>query len=431
MKIALVGRPNVGKSSLFNAISKKRISIVDEKEGVTMDRIYASLEFFGRGFELIDTGGISDNIDVREQAMIAIEEADVILQVVDGRVGVTLQDRDISRIVLRSKKRAVLVVNKVDDIGMKDMVWNFLELGFSDIFAVSATQRRGIDEVLECAIGEGRGEIREEEEAVEVAIVGAANVGKSTLLNSILDEKRAVVSEKPGTTRDSVSGRFVFNKRVYSLIDTAGIRRKKKEKEAVEKFSYIRTREAIERAKVVILVVDAMKGLTGQDKKIFSYIEKIGKGALIFLNKWDLVGSGGKRVKRECEEEIWGYPVLLGSALENMGLGEIFLEVEGICESLEKRVSTPLLNRFIEECLSKYSPPMVLGKRLKIYYLTQIGSGRFSLFVNRKDLMNRSYERYLVNSFRKRFEFFGVPVNFKVRAKGDGKGFLGMKYFKK
>lgn len=430
-KLAIVGRPNVGKSALFNRICRKKIAIVDEAEGVTRDRIYYEAEFFGRPFEVIDTGGIDPrskgdfNSHIKRQAEIAITEADSIVQVVDGQVGVTPLDTEIAKILLKTKKPLCLAVNKVDAVSQEPLVYPFYQLGISKIVPVSATQNWHIAELLEEALNPlPKTEFSEEKNPpLRLAIVGRPNVGKSSLLNYLLNEERTVVSPIPGTTRDSIDVTFTFDGIPYTLVDTAGIRRKPSEADVVEKFASIRTERAIEEADICLLVLDAQEGLTGQEKRIAHEIEAKGKGCVLLFNKWDLVkGFRMEHCLQGIEQEapfLLHCPKLFISALEGRNVDKIFPEVQRVQKAIAQRITTGQLNKFITSTMQKVHPPMIQGKRLRIYYMTQIDTKppTFLLFVNYPNLMLDTYKKYLINQFREVYDFTGVPVVFHLKGK--------------
>lgn len=428
-KIALIGRPNVGKSALFNRIAKKRIAIVDEMEGVTRDRLYADAELFGRPFEIIDTGGIDErsNIpfaeEVKMQAEIAIEEADSLIMVVDSRTGVTSLDEHVAHLLLKSGKPLALAVNKMDNEDESELA-SFYSLGIENIFAVSAIQGRNIVEILECALAPcPMIEENEEDQGIKVAIVGRPNVGKSTLINTLLDESRCVVSPIAGTTRDSIDVVVEWKGETFTIIDTAGIRRKKSEHEVVDKFAAIRTERAIERADVCILMLDSQDGMTAQEKRIAKMIEDKGKGCILFFNKWDLVkGFRMEHCKKSLEIEasfITYCPTLFGSAKTGRKIDELFPMIQEVHRNLGMRISTGQLNKFIEKAIHKVHPPMLQGKRLRIYYMAQIDVAppRFVFFVNNPDLLGDTYKKYLINQFRKTYQFTGIPLVFYLKGK--------------
>ncbi len=437
-KIALVGRPNVGKSALFNRICQKRISIVDEQEGVTRDRLYAKAEIFGQPFILIDTGGIDTTGTipfaelVRKQAEMAIEEADAVILVVDGQVGVTPFDEEVARKLVRSKKPLFLAVNKIDQHLDEDRIYPFSSFGIKEIFGISALQGRQVAELLEAVFRS----IKVEEESpaevpndvIRVAIVGRANVGKSTLLNQLLQENRSIVSPIAGTTRDAIDILFEKDGQKYLLIDTAGIRRKKAEKDVVDKFAAIRTEEAIHRADVCLLVLDSFEGFTVQERRIAAEIEAAGKSCVLLFNKWDLMKNlrmeHAMRGIRELAPFLTHCPAFFISAQFERNLDEIFPSVKEVFAARHQRIGTGQLNKFIEHCLQKYHPPLITGKRLRIYYLTQVESNppRFVLFVNKPDLMTDTYKKYLVNQLREYFPFSGCPIFFDLRGKEKPEG---------
>lgn len=427
-RIAIIGRPNVGKSALFNRICRKRIAIVDEAEGITRDRLYAKADLFGRPFEVIDTGGIDArspamfNTEVKEQAEIAIEEADGLILVVDGQIGPTDLDVELARIVLRQKKPLILAVNKIDTAHQEPLIAEFYGLGVSKVVGVSASQGRQVAELLELLFEAIPEEGEEEADPnIRLAIIGRTNVGKSTLVNSFLEERRCIVSPIAGTTRDSIDTRLEWNDTAYTLIDTAGIRRKKAEHEVVDKFAAIRTERAIERADICVLIIDCEAGITTQDKRIATEIEEAGRGCVVFFNKWDLIKE--QRMEhwlRDVRELLpfLGYcPVLFGSAKTSRNIEAILEQVTIVEAERVKRVSTAQLNKFIVDAMHRNHPPMLQGKRLRIYYMTQVGEAppRFLLFVNYPELLAPSYKRYLYNQFRNAFAFTGNPVIFQIK----------------
>jgi GTP-binding protein len=433
-KIAIVGRPNVGKSALFNRICQKRISIVDEQEGITRDRLYAEAEVFGRPFLLIDTGGIDPsekmpfNKEIRRQAEIAITEADVVILVVDGQVGPHPLDEEVAKILLHAKKPVIVAVNKIDNGSDETKIHDFHSLAVRDLIAVSAVQGYQIAEMLEKAMSfvpkvEALPLPEEPAKGIKIAIVGRANVGKSTLLNALLDEERAIVSPIAGTTRDSVDVEFHRDGQDFVLIDTAGIRRKKAEKEVVDKFARIRTDDAIARADVCLLVLDSYEGFTTQEKRIASEIEATGKSCILVFNKWDLVQNFRmEHALKGVREEISFLnhcPTIFISAQNNRNLEKIFPLVAECYAERHKRVTTGMLNKFIEGCLQKYHPPLIIGKRLRIYYMTQVETNppKFVLFVNNPTLMTESYKKYLINNFRESYKFSGCPLVLELRGK--------------
>lgn len=432
-KLALVGRPNVGKSALFNRISRKRIAIVDEVEGVTRDRLYADADCFGKPFEVIDTGGINPQSEVlfqeeiRRQAEIAIEEADVIVLVVDVTVGVTTLDEFVARLLLRTGKPVVLAVNKVDDYSRLDLIYSFYSLGISRIVGVSATQNFRIAELLEEAFtGLDLPTEEVKNPSIQVAIVGRANVGKSTIVNYLLDEERCVVSPIPGTTRDSIDVEVMSGEDRFTLIDTAGIRRKSAENDAIEKFAAVRTQRALERADICVLVIDADRGITTQEKRIAHEIETQGKGCILVFNKWDLVkGFRMEHCRKSFEIDtpfLNHCPMLFVSGLTGRNLDTLFKTVKEVHEQQNRRITTGQLNKFIEKAVQKYHPPMLDGgKRLRIFYLAQVDvhPPRFILFVNKPNLMADTYKKYLINQFREAYGFLGSPIQFFLKGRSS------------
>ncbi|MCI5052828.1 MAG: ribosome biogenesis GTPase Der [Simkaniaceae bacterium] len=428
LRLAIVGRPNVGKSSLFNRICKGRIAIVAEIEGVTRDRLYRQTEVFGTDVELIDTGGLGSGPfekEIRHQVEIAIEESDAIIFVVDGQVGMTEWDQRVARELHRTDRPIFLAVNKVDTQEAREAIYEFYGLGVEHIYAVSAQHGHGVADLLEEAIKVEPRARELECDGPKVAIVGRCNVGKSTLVNAILNEDRCVVSDQPGTTRDSVDVAINFNDKPYLLIDTAGIRKKKSEAEVVEKFASVRTERAIDRADICILVIDAQEGITASEKRILADIEEKGKGCALFFNKWDLVKGfrmehcvQGARMAAPFLEHC---PMFFGSALTGRNLDHIFTTIDQVSQNIEKRIGTSELNRFLERVMQLNHPPMIRGKRLRVYYMTQVSTKPtlFSLFINHPDRMAASYERYLYNQLRQAFDFSGVPFRFKLIKKKE------------
>lgn len=430
-KLAIVGRPNVGKSALFNRICKQRIAIVDEAEGVTRDRLYAEGEIFGFRFEVIDTGGINPrskalfNEETKRQAEIAIEEADTLVMVVDAQIGVTVLDQELAKILLKTEKPVCLAVNKIDNLAQMPLMHQFHGLGIKQMIPVSATQSWQIAELLEAAFESFPKENPEEEEtgSIKVAIVGRPNVGKSSLINNLLDDNRCIVSPIPGTTRDSIDISITYDDQLYTMIDTAGVRRKHAEHEVVDKFAAIRTERAIERADLCLLVLDVQEGMTTQDKKIANMIEEAGKGCILLFNKWDLVkGFRMEHCLQGIEEEVpflKHCPKLFISAKTGRNVDKIFDQVKEVYENSQQRITTHQLNKFIEAALQKNHPPMIMGKRLRIYYMAQVAvhPPKFILFVNHPHLMMESYKKYIYNQFRETYQFTGVPILMHLKGK--------------
>lgn len=436
LKLAIVGRPNVGKSALFNRLCGKRIAIVDEAEGITRDRLYAEADFFGKTYQVIDTGGIDPQTEIpyqeeiRRQAEIAIEEADVIVMVVDGVVGPMGLDEDVAKLLLRKKKKICLAVNKVDDRSKDNLIHAFHSFGISSVIGVSALQNYQIAELLEEAFRDVTWPDNSEEkvsDCIKVAIVGRPNVGKSTLLNILLGEPRCVVSPQAGTTRDSVDVEITVEGQKYILIDTAGIRRKKSEHEVVDKFAAIRTERALARADVCLLVLDAVEGLTAQEKRIAQSIEELGKGCIILMNKWDLVkGFRMEHCLRGLQEQasfLTYCPTLFTSAISGRNLEKLFHHVQDVQAQLHRRITTGQLNRFIEKAVQKNHPAMLQGRRLRIFYMAQVDITPpcFVLFVNKTELMTDTYKKYIVNQLRVAYEFTGAPIVFSLKGRHDDK----------
>ena len=430
-KIAIVGRPNVGKSALFNRICKKNIAIVDEAEGITRDRLYAEADFFGTPFQLIDTGGIDArskaqfNEHIKRQAEIAIEEADSLIMVVDVHTGPTLLDKEIADILHRTNKPVCLAVNKLDNLSQQHLMYDFQTLGISNMIPVSAAQGWHIAELLEAAFAKlNRTPVEDSSsKAIQLAIVGRPNVGKSSLINYLLDTERCIVSPIPGTTRDSIDIPFEHQGTQYNLIDTAGIRRKHAEHEVVDKFAAIRTERAIERADICLLMLDAQQGITREEKKIANTIEEAGKGCILLFNKWDLVkGFRMEHCLQGIEEEVpflKHCPKIFMSAKTGRNVEEIFKFTTQVYEDSKKRITTHQLNKFIGLCLQKNHPPMLGGKRLRIYYMAQVGiqPPTFVVFVNFPNLMTDSYKKYIYNQFREAYAFAGLPLQIYLRGK--------------
>ena len=434
--VAIVGRPNVGKSTLFNALAGENISIIKDTPGVTRDRIYADVEWLDRKFTLIDTGGIEpDSSDVilsqmREQAQIAIDTADVILFMTDLKQGLVDSDSKVADLLRRSHKPIVLVVNKVDNY-QRDMadVYEFYNLGISDPVPVSAANRTGIGDLLE-KIGEyfpdGQGQ-EGEEERPRVAIVGKPNVGKSSLINKILGEQRMIVSDIAGTTRDAVDAAVKYGEREYVFIDTAGLRRKSKVKEDLERYSIIRTVTAVERAEVVVLLIDATEGVTEQDAKIAGIAHDRGKGVIIAVNKWDAVEKDDKTIYKftgEVRQVLSFMPyaeILFISAQTGQRLPRLFECIDMVIANQNMRVGTGVLNEILAEAVALQQPPTDKGKRLKLFYITQVAvkPPTFVIFVNDKELMHFSYTRYIENKIRDTFGFRGTPLKFIIRERKE------------
>lgn len=434
--VAIIGKPNVGKSTFFNYLVGHRISIVQDTPGVTRDRIYAETNWRGRNFTLVDTGGIEPDsediilLQMREQANLAIAMANVIIFLTDVKQGVTAADREIALMLKKSGKPIVLVCNKADNFeqGTQES-YEFYNLGIGDPYPISATNALGIGDVLD-AIYEKfpeKAENEDEDDQIKVAVIGKPNVGKSSLINKILGQNRTIVSDIAGTTRDAIDTEFENENGKYTLIDTAGIRRKSKIKESIEKFSIMRTLLAIERADVCLMMIDATQGVTDQDTKIAGEAHEAGKGVIIVVNKWDAVEKETgtlEQYKKEVYDKLkyLSYaPIIFISAKTGQRVHKLFEMINNVNAQNSLRVSTSILNQVINEAIAIVQPPTDKGKRLKIYYGSQVSTKppTFVIFVNNKDLFHFSYERYLVNQIRKEFGLEGTPVRIIVREKLD------------
>lgn len=433
--VCIVGRPNVGKSTLFNRLAGSRIAITEDKPGVTRDRIYAEGEWLNNHFTLIDTGGLEpdkeDTImtNIRRQAEVAIDTADVILFVVDGREGLTSTDREIGDILHKSGKETIVVCNKIDSQKTSDELYEFYELGIGDIMPISAEQGLGIGDLLDEVIRHfpEDADVESDEDLTRVAFIGKPNVGKSSLVNHILGEERTIVTNIPGTTRDSIDSHFTFKDIEYVLVDTAGLRRKRSIYENVERYSVVRTLASIDRADVCVLVIDGTEGVTEQDTKIAGYAHDNGKAIVIAVNKWDIVEKQD-RTYREFEKKIretLGFinyaPIVFISALTGQRVNKLLELIDLVNNNYNLRISTGVLNDIINQAILMNQPPSDKGKRCKILYGTQVGvrPPRFVLFVRNKELMHFSYERYLENQIRSHFGFVGTPIVFELKEKGE------------
>ena len=430
--VAIVGRPNVGKSTFFNQMAGRRIAIVEDTPGVTRDRVYADCEWQRYKFTLIDTGGIDPNSDdpllsqMRRQAEIAIETCDVILFFVDGKQGLTADDEDVADLLRRSGKPVMLVVNKIDNIRMMDDIYDFYQLGMGDPIGISSINLLNLGDLLDdvCAHFPDPDEEEEEIGAVQIAVVGKPNVGKSSLVNRLLGQERVMVSDIAGTTRDAIDTRFTDDGDEFIIIDTAGIRRKRSiEYQSLERFSVVRSLAAIDRCDVAVLLIDATQGVTEQDSKIAGYIDEQGKAAIICINKWDAVeketGTLEKYTKEVREQlKFMDYaPILYISALTGQRTNRLLNAVREAHAQASRRITTGVLNDVLSDAQAYLQPPAMSGRRLKIYYATQqsVKPPTFVMFVNDTDLMHFSYERYLQNQFRKAFGFEGTPIRFILR----------------
>lgn len=434
--VAVVGRPNVGKSTLFNRIAGERISIVEDTPGVTRDRIYADVQWLDYDFTLIDTGGLEPDSDdsmlkqIYAQAEIAMETADVILFVVDVKSGVTDTDMQVANILRKTKKPVVLVINKVDDLKKYGMdVYEFYSLGLGDPWAVSAEQALGLGDMLDELISHfpKNKDLADEDDSIKVAVIGKPNVGKSSLINKILGEERLIVSDVAGTTRDAIDSEYIYNGQKYVFIDTAGMRRKSKIKENVEKYSIIRAVAAIDRADVCIIMINAEDGISDQDTKIAGIAHEQGKACIIAVNKWDKIEKNDKTInkyKKEIETELkyMSYaPSIFISAATGQRISKLFDMIKAVGENSTLRISTGLLNDVLIEAMALNQPPAEKGRQLKIYYITQVSvkPPTFVLFVNDVSLLHFSYKRYIENQLRQAFGFMGTPIHFIARNRSE------------
>lgn len=435
--VAVVGRPNVGKSTLFNKLVGKRLSIVDDTPGVTRDRIYSRCEWLGREFMLIDTGGIEPKTDdvilaqMREQAMLAIERADAIIFVTDITTGVTANDNDVAAMLMKSGKPVVLAVNKADGIGEPPPeLYEFYNLGLGDPIAVSATHGHGTGDLLEAVFENLPPDEPDEydEDAIKVAVIGKPNVGKSSLINLIAGEERSIVSDIAGTTRDAIDSEVTRGEDKYVLIDTAGMRRKAKVKENIEHFSVLRALMAVDRADVCVIMIDATVGFTEQDSKVAGYAHDKGKPSVIAVNKWDAVEDKTDKTMREFTKKLetdfsfMSYaPFVFISAKTGQRVDKLFELIKSVNEQHSRRISTGVLNDMLSYATSRVQPPSDKGKRLKLYYMTQASTNppNFVVFCNNKELFHYSYQRYIENQIRETFGLDRTPIKLTVRERGE------------
>ena len=432
--VAIVGRPNVGKSTLFNRLIGRRLAIVEDTPGVTRDRIYGDAEWLNYSFTLIDTGGIEPEsediiaVQMRRQAELAIETADVIVFLTDGREGLTAADTEVASILRKSKKPVVLAVNKVDAQKFEEARYEFYALGLGDPFTISASQGLGLGDMLDQVVKDFPKDLEDgEDERVNIAVVGKPNVGKSSLVNALLGEERTIVSDVPGTTRDAVDTPFTVNGREYVLVDTAGIRRRRSiEEDSIERYSVIRSHSAVRRADVVLIVCDAAEGLSEQDVRIAGYAHEEGKASVLIVNKWDLVEKDTHtmdKFKKDLISDLafMSYvPMLFISAKTGQRVNKVMEQVDAVFEQTCRRVSTGMLNDVVGEAVSVNEPPADKGRRLRVYYATQVSvrPPTFVVFVNDTNLLHFSYERYLENYFRKSFGMTGTPIRLIFRNRG-------------
>lgn len=434
--VAIVGRPNVGKSTLFNKIGRKRLSIVDDMPGVTRDRIYMDANWLNHEFTMIDTGGIEFDennhmlASMRQQAQIAMEEADVILFLVDGRAGLTAQDEEVAHVLRRTKKPIVLGVNKIDSPQREVDIYDFYNLGLGDPIPLSASNLMNIGDLLDAVVASFPENMEDEhdDDEIRIAVIGRPNVGKSSIVNKILGEERVIVSDVPGTTRDAIDTHFMENGIKYTLIDTAGMRRRGKVEEPVERYSVIRSLRAIDRSDVVLLMINAAEGITEQDKKIAGYAHESGRGVVIVVNKWDIYPEKDDRSTLRFTEDLRdeiGFlqyaPVLYASALTGQRVSRVTALVKYVAEQQSMRIKTSVLNELIRDAISVNPPPMHRGRQLKILFMTQVDirPPKFILFVNDPELMHFSYLRFIENKLREHFGFEGTPLRLIVRKRNE------------
>ncbi len=432
--VAIIGRPNVGKSSFFNALLGERVSIVHDQPGVTRDRIYATAKWRERDFLLIDTGGIEPEADdvllksMRAQAQVAMETADVIVFMCDLKAGLTASDHDIAIMLRKSKRPVIVCVNKVDHVGtLPAELYEFYNLGLGEVYPISASHRLGVGELLDAIYDHfpKENEGGDDEETIRVALIGKPNAGKSSLSNKMTGEDRSIVSDIPGTTRDAIDSLIVNSHGSYTIIDTAGLRKKSRIEDSVEKYSMLRSLAAIERANVCVIMIDASEGVTEQDTKVAGYAHNAGKACIIAVNKWDLIEktTGTLETQERLIRERFAFmsyaPVIFISAKTGQRVDKLFEMISQVHEQSGKRLTTGMLNDLLAEATAMVPTPQDKGKHLKIYYGTQVATHppQFVLFINDKELMHFSYERYLENQFRKNFGFVGTPIRFYLRMK--------------
>ena len=430
--VCLVGKPNVGKSSIFNRLVKENKSIIMDTPGVTRDRVYGTCNYKDKRFSLIDTGGITTGDDdfakdILMQATLAIDEADLVLYVVDGISDIDASDLKVAEILHKTNKKVIVVVNKIDNNQRKDNLYNFYELGFSELIAVSASHNLGFKELLDAITNDLPEVLEVEDNSLKFCLIGRPNVGKSSLINSIINENRVIVSDIAGTTRDAVDVKFRYNHQDITIIDTAGMRKKGKIYENVEKYSLIRSLKAIDRSDVCVLVIDAKTGIIEHDKHILSYALEAGKGIVLAVNKWDTVDNPDKNLrvwKEQIKNEFQFIPYIhtvFVSALTKKRLNTLMPEVINAYQNNRKEVKTSLLNNIIMEAVSIHEPPSYKGKRLKIYFVSQTGNcpPKFTFSVNNKGLIHFSYERYLENQLRKNIDLDGTPIILQFKNKNE------------
>lgn len=430
--IAIVGRPNVGKSTFFNKVAGRKISITEDRPGVTRDRLYADSEWRGKAFTMVDTGGIElrseDTMwtEIKKQAEVAIDTAQVIMLIVDGREGLTTSDYDVADMLRRSKKPVILIVNKIDEYS-EDKVFEFYSLGLGEPYPVSAEHGTGIGDVLDEAVSWFEKSEAEEDDSVKIAVVGRPNAGKSSLVNKLLGFERSIVTNIAGTTRDAIDTKFTVNGKNYTLIDTAGIRKKSKVEDDVEYYSVMRAFDAVRRADVCLLVVDSTTNLTEQDTKIIGYVHEQGKPSVVVMNKWDLIEKDTNTINKyesKLKEDLKFmdyFKSVYISAKTGQRTDKILTIIDEVYAHSHTRITTGMLNDVIADAVRANEPPSYNGRRLKVYYSSQVAVAppTFVLFVNSGDLMHFSYERFLENTLRKSFDFSGTPIKILTREKKD------------
>ena len=429
--VALVGRPNVGKSTLFNKLIGTKVSIIEDHPGVTRDRIYGEVKYRDYHFSLIDTGGIDVSQDlfqneIKVQVEIAIEESDVVVFVVDGKEGLTANDKEVSSMLFKSGKRVIVAINKVDNKQANHHLYDFYELGFSEYIPISAEHNTGIYELLDAIVRDFPVDEKQEEDTrVKFSVIGRPNVGKSSLINALLNEERVIVSNVAGTTRDSIDSVFKYHNEEFVIIDTAGMRKKGKVFESVEKYSLLRSLKAIDRSDICLLVINAEEGVIEQDKHIAGYALEKGKGLILVVNKWDTVENPNIKeytTMLRNEFQFLRYaPIVFLSALTKKRIHTLMPEVLKVAENIQREVKTSVLNDVINDSYALNFPPSYKGKRLKIYFVHQAGikPPKFVFQVNHKGLVHFSYERYLENKIRENFDFTGTPIVLQFKNKGD------------
>jgi len=429
--VALVGRPNVGKSTLFNKIAGKKISIIEDIPGITRDRIYADAEYKNYKFHLIDTGGIdiakeSFNNEIKTQAEIAIDEADVVIFIVDGKEGITANDLVVRDMLRKCNKKVIVAINKIDNKQREENIYDFYELGFDTYIPISAEHSKNISELMEEVVSDFYEAEEEYEDKLKFCVIGRPNVGKSSLVNALLNEDRVIVSDVAGTTRDAVDTLFTYDKNEYVLIDTAGMRKKGKVYESTEKYSLIRSMKAIDRSDVCLVVINAEEGIIEHDKHIAGYAIEMGKAVVLVVNKWDTVDNQNdiNSFKKEIRNNFQFIPysqIVFLSALTKKRIHTLMPEVLKAYENTTKQIKTNLLNNVIMDAVSLNPPPSYKGKRLKIYFVSQTGTKppKFTFNVNNKGLVHFSYERYLENKIRENFDLTGTPVILQFKNKGE------------